>query len=794
MLDARDAYLAADRMRFGGANQAELWRAFARRGFGAGAVAHEHGRATATPIRRRTSRRRCTSNATVTFTAVAPTRRTRPSRARDLRRPATRRAISPIADTNPATTRSPNLDDDGGVRAGHVRVRRPGAGATATSASAPHVRGRPDRDGHVLVADELGVDGQGRDGVRRRHPDRRPDRRHRGARTGSATGAQPDVQGRQVTVDLERQRRRRSRRVQVSAMLAARARTASRRCGSSRSRRASRTRRTRTARCRPGARRGYTSPADAFPGVAPRPAAPELLLRELRRSRRRSRRRTCGSSCSTNQCTGNAGLPGRPGQRSRRTAPTAARARPERVDGRADRRPAAGAGTAGQRGPDRRAAGVLVMRRPLLTATVRRRLARTRGRGGGARLDHPAPPAVRRRARDRDQRRRRRRDVGAADTFPTGNPHTDIDFFTQSGETYASVGTLGDRPERGRADHRPAHASGGEIEPAARRVATRRRAASAIRPPRSASSTTSRRRRRASALAQHPRTRTPYAPDAQLLIDATDAPGRCHDQGDARRRPARRRAGSRSSTSPNVADAGRDRAHEPHRRGAYGQRRPEAAAHRLRRRRPTRSASTRTASGRTRSRLRRLDLDGFEIVDLSLVHGLPRGHDASTRSATRCRPEGLPLPLPEYARCRSGHTLDAARDLRLPRARGLPDDLLTCASGNALIVLDMSGAFDDNGTPTDFSDDKPKGKPLPCTAPQLHVPPVRHRRQDHRLRRRRGRRRDDLVVGEWLAAARPRWRASAGSAASTTRAADPGAPPTPTSTRPRTSTSTTRPS
>jgi hypothetical protein len=34
MLTARDAYLAADRMRFGGANQAELWSAFARRGFG----------------------------------------------------------------------------------------------------------------------------------------------------------------------------------------------------------------------------------------------------------------------------------------------------------------------------------------------------------------------------------------------------------------------------------------------------------------------------------------------------------------------------------------------------------------------------------------------------------------------------------------------------------------------------------------------------------------------------------------------------------------------------------------
>ena len=37
MLEARDALLAADMLRFGGDNQAELWDAFARRGFGSGA-------------------------------------------------------------------------------------------------------------------------------------------------------------------------------------------------------------------------------------------------------------------------------------------------------------------------------------------------------------------------------------------------------------------------------------------------------------------------------------------------------------------------------------------------------------------------------------------------------------------------------------------------------------------------------------------------------------------------------------------------------------------------------------
>jgi hypothetical protein len=31
-----------------------------------------------------------------------------------------------------------------------------------------------------------------------------------------------------------------------------------------------------------------------------------------------------------------------------------------------------------------------------------------------------------------------------------------------------------------------------------------------------------------------------------------------------------------------------------------------------------------------------------------------------------------------------------------------------------MIMLDMAGAFDDNGTPDNFLDDKPNGTPLPC--------------------------------------------------------------------------------
>jgi extracellular elastinolytic metalloproteinase len=43
LLDARDAYLAADMMRFGGANQDILWRGFARRGFGENASVVSNG-------------------------------------------------------------------------------------------------------------------------------------------------------------------------------------------------------------------------------------------------------------------------------------------------------------------------------------------------------------------------------------------------------------------------------------------------------------------------------------------------------------------------------------------------------------------------------------------------------------------------------------------------------------------------------------------------------------------------------------------------------------------------------
>jgi len=67
MLDARDAYLAADMTRFGGANQTELWRVFARRGMGTSASSNTNQDSNPTPSFESPKE----PNATISFNAVA---------------------------------------------------------------------------------------------------------------------------------------------------------------------------------------------------------------------------------------------------------------------------------------------------------------------------------------------------------------------------------------------------------------------------------------------------------------------------------------------------------------------------------------------------------------------------------------------------------------------------------------------------------------------------------------------------------------------------------------------------
>jgi extracellular elastinolytic metalloproteinase len=68
MVDARNSYLAADMMRFGGANQTALWNGFAKTGLGMGAVSNGTGDDQPTPSFASPNE----SNASITFNVTAP--------------------------------------------------------------------------------------------------------------------------------------------------------------------------------------------------------------------------------------------------------------------------------------------------------------------------------------------------------------------------------------------------------------------------------------------------------------------------------------------------------------------------------------------------------------------------------------------------------------------------------------------------------------------------------------------------------------------------------------------------
>jgi hypothetical protein len=104
MIDARNAMLAADLARFGGANVDLLWQAFAQRGYGAQATASSP--ADTDPIPDFSSPVR--ENATLVFDADAKDGSTVPVNA-DIFAGDYEARVTPIADTDPATA-GPNLD------------------------------------------------------------------------------------------------------------------------------------------------------------------------------------------------------------------------------------------------------------------------------------------------------------------------------------------------------------------------------------------------------------------------------------------------------------------------------------------------------------------------------------------------------------------------------------------------------------------------------------------------------------------------------------------------------------
>ncbi|QFZ19008.1 M36 family metallopeptidase [Saccharothrix syringae] len=265
-VDMRDATLAANEIRFGGADVAELWEAFARRGLGRDAASNGPNDADPTPSFASPHGR----NATVRLTGAEGAR---------LYVGVHEARSSAVADTDPATPLPDTAELVPGTYdlvvvadgRGTTRLRRAVHGHEVVRV--PEV--------HNLASRALGATATG-DGV---NPDRLIDDTE--ATNWASVGA--PVAGRGVTVDLAGDRPRLVGRVQVSAQLRPAVEgdadpgtqnrfTALRRfevltCNTA----------TGSACTDPADFRvRYTSPADAFPADAPRPTVADLATRSFR--------------------------------------------------------------------------------------------------------------------------------------------------------------------------------------------------------------------------------------------------------------------------------------------------------------------------------------------------------------------------------------------------------------------------------------------------------------------------------------------------------------------------------
>ncbi len=290
-------------------------------------------------------------------------------------------------------------------------------------------------------------------------------------------------------------------------------------------------------------------------------------------------------------------------------------------------------------------------------------------------------------------------------SIPTGNPHTDLDFFTIDGIHYASVGTLAAGPnaagqtivqltnEDGEVE--PAWISGHPLPPVP-----------ASRPESRGSSTTRRRRPRARRMLQFP---NPFVDtrDTQIIVDATDAPGRCHDQGELGLSDTRQGGLEIIDVSDPAAPTEiglTSHAGEAHTVN-IDPKRPHIAF-----------VSSSDDVGYNEQGVRANEsgtstaMDGIEVVDMSSCMNFPEGANRQFK-IDACNPEVYRYrwPTVDFARSSTVRTVSACHELEI-----YPDDRVACAAIDATLLLDLSDAFDDNGTPNDYSDDKPRGTPLPC--------------------------------------------------------------------------------
>jgi hypothetical protein len=313
------------------------------------------------------------------------------------------------------------------------------------------------------------------------------------------------------------------------------------------------------------------------------------------------------------------------------------------------------------------------------------------------------------------------------ESFFTGNPHTDLDFFSQGGTTYVSVGTLGIGPNNAGQNIFKLTDAEGNVSPDTIEYVAGHPSATCITD-----------ESRALGL-QHDVEATPKGADVpiqtnrtdedadasvtgdtQLLLDATDATGRCHDQGG--------RLGFSQAPQGGLEIIDVTDVENPVEIGLtshIGQahtvnvdpRRPHIAYVVTSDAVGVNGEGVRTNELAQTDRLGRPaeDLfthDGFEIVDLSSCMTapfgtMPDGLDVAGKREA-CKPQVWRYRYPTTAMA-LGHTNKNAV-YGCHELETWADDTITCGGGAALIVFDVSEVFAPNAAGFEV----PKGAPLPC--------------------------------------------------------------------------------
>ncbi|CAN5849524.1 hypothetical protein BH24ACT15_BH24ACT15_34590 [soil metagenome] len=309
-------------------------------------------------------------------------------------------------------------------------------------------------------------------------------------------------------------------------------------------------------------------------------------------------------------------------------------------------------------------------------------------------------------------------------TIPTTNPQTDLDFFEQGGETYLSAGTLAAGANAAGQTIVQLTQNGNVVPPtptlpgsgSIRYVSGHPSAECPSNP--------------VDALGlQHDVESTPkgdtilntFNPspdrrDTQLLIDATDASGRCHD-GSA--------IPGNSFPFNGVPQGGLELidvtdVNNPVEIGLISHI-GESHTVNVDPRRPhivysvTSDAVNVDANGRRANEdpnsSQRFNLDGFEVADISSCMNFPEGTSVADKRE-RCRPEVFRYRYPS-AQIAIGHTVKG-RIYGCHELEVYPNDRLTCGSGAAMILFNVADAFNRKRTPNNFRDDTLRGTPLPC--------------------------------------------------------------------------------